>query len=144
MEGKGKIKSEEQKRINRDQLLTVGDFEIFRIELIQEISGLLKNALGSPAKKWLKSTEVKKLLAISTGTLQTLRMNGTLSHSKMGGTIYHQDLLWCDPFFVIPAFTFCKSYNTVFIYDTLGNSTLSLTATVVLLIIAILPKLFKR
>lgn len=89
MEGKGKIKSEEQKRINRDQLLTVGDFEIFRTELIQEISGLLKNALGSPAKKWLKSTEVKKLLAISTGTLQTLRMNGTLSHSKMGGTIYY-------------------------------------------------------
>jgi hypothetical protein len=89
MEGKGKIKSEEQKRINRDQLLTVGDFEIFRTELIQEISGLLKNALGSPAKKWLKSTEVKKLLTISTGTLQTLRINGTLSHSKMGGTIYY-------------------------------------------------------
>ena len=89
MEGKGKINSEEQKRINRDQLLTVGDFEIFRTELIQEISGLLKNALGSPVKKWLKSTEVKKLLAISTGTLQTLRMNGTLSHSKMGGTIYY-------------------------------------------------------
>jgi len=89
MEGKGKIKSEEQKRINRDQLLTVGDLEIFRTEMIQEISGLLKNALGSPAKKWLKSTEVKKLLAISTGTLQTLRMNGTLSHSRMGGTIYY-------------------------------------------------------
>ncbi|HEY3404015.1 MAG TPA: helix-turn-helix domain-containing protein [Ohtaekwangia sp.] len=89
MEGKGKIKSEEQKRINRDQLLTVGDLEIFRTELIQEIGDLLKNAVGSPAKKWLKSTEVKKLLAISTGTLQTLRMNGTLSHSKMGGTIYY-------------------------------------------------------
>jgi len=89
MEGKGKSKSEEPKRINRDQLLTVGDLEIFRTELIQEISGLLKNALGSPAKKWLKSTEVKRLLAISTGTLQTLRMNGTLSHSKMGGTIYY-------------------------------------------------------
>lgn len=89
MEGEGKAKSEEQKRINRDQLLTVGDLEIFRTELIQEISDLLKNAIGSPAKKWLKSSEVKKLLGISTGTLQNLRINGTLFHSKIGGTAYY-------------------------------------------------------
>lgn len=89
MDGRGKVKSEEQKRINRDQLLTVGDLEIFRTELIQEISDLLKNAIGSPAKKWLKSSEVKKLLGISTGTLQNLRINGTLSHSKIGGTAYY-------------------------------------------------------
>jgi len=89
MEGKGKVKSEEQKRINRDQLLTVGDLEIFRTELIHEISDLLKNAVGSPAKKWLKSTEVKKLLGISTGTLQNLRMNGSLSYSKVGGIIFY-------------------------------------------------------
>ena len=89
MEGKGKVKSEEQKRINRDQLLTVGDLEIFRTELIQEISDLLKNAGSAPAKKWLKSTEVKKLLGISTGTLQNLRMNGSLSYSKVGGIIFY-------------------------------------------------------
>jgi hypothetical protein len=89
MEGKGKVKSDEQRRINRDQLLTVGDLEIFRAELIQEISDLLKNAIGSPGKKWLKSSEVKKLLGISTGTLQNLRINGTLSYSKIGGTAYY-------------------------------------------------------
>lgn len=90
MEGRNKGKSEDQKqRIIRDQLLTVGDLEIFRTELIQEISDLLKNAIGSPAKKWLKSTEVKKLLGISTGTLQNLRINGTLSYSKIGGTAYY-------------------------------------------------------
>lgn len=90
MEGRNKGKSEDQKqRITRDQLLTVGDLEIFRTELIQEISDLLKNAIGSPAKKWLKSTEVKKLLGISTGTLQNLRINGTLSYSKIGGTAYY-------------------------------------------------------
>ena len=89
MEGKNKLKSEEQKRINRDQLLTVGDLEIFRTELIQEISDLLKNAVSSSAKKWLKSTEVKKLLGISTGTLQNLRMNGSLSYSKVGGIIFY-------------------------------------------------------
>jgi hypothetical protein len=89
MEGKGKVKSEEQKRINRDQLLTVGDLEIFRTELIQDIGDLLKNTISAPAKKWLKSTEVKKLLGISTGTLQNLRMNGSLSYSKVGGIIFY-------------------------------------------------------
>lgn len=89
MEGRNKGKTEEPKRINRDQLLTVGDLEIFRTELIQEISDVLKNAIGSPAKKWLKSSEVKKLLGISTGTLQNLRINGTLSYSKIGGTAYY-------------------------------------------------------
>lgn len=89
MEGKNKSKSEEQKRINRDQLLTVGDLEIFRTELIQEISDLLKHTVSAPAKKWLKSTEVKKLLGISTGTLQNLRMNGSLSYSKVGGIIFY-------------------------------------------------------
>ena len=40
-------------------------------------------------KKWLKSTEVRKLLGISPGTLQNLRINGTLPYSKIGGVIYY-------------------------------------------------------
>ena len=76
-------------KISRDQLLTVGDLEIFKESLIQEIKSLLANANSRPAKKWLKSSEVKKLLGISTGTLQNLRINGTLSHSKIGGTAYY-------------------------------------------------------
>lgn len=87
MEGRN-VKGGEQSRSYRDQLLTVGDLEIFKESLIQEIKSLVMNSAAT-SKKWLKSTEVKKLLAISTGTLQTLRMNGTLSHSKMGGTIYY-------------------------------------------------------
>ena len=45
----------------------------------------------SPASnnKWLKSSEVRKLLKISPGTLQTLRANGTLKYSKVGGIIYY-------------------------------------------------------
>ncbi|MFZ2284508.1 MAG: helix-turn-helix domain-containing protein, partial [Lutibacter sp.] len=31
----------------------------------------------------------KKLLGISTGTLQNLRINGTLPYTKMGGVIYY-------------------------------------------------------
>jgi hypothetical protein len=40
-------------------------------------------------KKWLKSSEVKKLLGISTGTLENLRVNGSLSYSKVGGIIFY-------------------------------------------------------
>lgn len=83
------MKEGNERRINRDQLLTVGDFEIFKDNLIQEIKNLLTNATTAPAKKWLKSSEVKKLLGISTGTLQNLRINGTLSYSKIGGTAYY-------------------------------------------------------
>ncbi|PZR30385.1 MAG: DNA-binding protein [Azospira oryzae] len=67
----------------------VGDLKNFRTELIQKISDLLKNLVGYQAKKWLKSSEVRKLLGISTGTLQNLKVNGTLSHSKIGGTAFH-------------------------------------------------------
>ncbi len=40
-------------------------------------------------KKWLKSSEVKKLLRISPGTLQNLRINGTLTYTKIGGSIFY-------------------------------------------------------
>jgi hypothetical protein len=84
-----KNSAEEQKlRIHRDQLITVGDLEIFKNDLLKEIKNILGKTTAS-TKKWLKSTEVKKLLGISTGTLQTLRLNGTLSHSKIGGIIFY-------------------------------------------------------
>ena len=81
---------EEQKlRVYRDQLITVGDLETFKKDLIEEIKNIIKETASVPTKKWLKSTEVKKLLGISTGTLQNLRINGSLSFSKVGGIIFY-------------------------------------------------------
>ena len=40
-------------------------------------------------KQRLKSSEVRKLLKISPGTLQNLRINGTLSFTKIGSIIYY-------------------------------------------------------
>uniref|UniRef100_UPI00404892CE helix-turn-helix domain-containing protein n=1 Tax=Roseivirga sp. TaxID=1964215 RepID=UPI00404892CE len=37
----------------------------------------------------MKSYEVRKLLDISPGTLQNLRVNGTLPFTKIGGVIYY-------------------------------------------------------
>ncbi len=80
---------EQNQRINRDQLITIGDLEVFKTSLIQEIRNLIKESSSAPAKKWLKSSEVKKLLGISTGTLQNLRINGSLSFSKVGGIMFY-------------------------------------------------------
>jgi predicted DNA-binding transcriptional regulator AlpA len=71
------------------QLVTIEDLMILKSDLLGEIRKLLKEASGQPVKKWLKSYEVRKLLGISPGTLQNLRVNGTLPFTKIGGVIYY-------------------------------------------------------
>lgn len=73
----------------KDQLLTLGDLENFKDEMLNEISRIVKESQGTPGKKWLKSCEVKSLLGISHGFLQTLRDTGTLPFTKIGGAIYY-------------------------------------------------------
>ena len=77
------------KPISRDQLLTVGDLFDFKLQLIFEIKILLKEQNGQPVKQWLKSREVRKLLGISPGTLQNLRVRKILPFTRIGGIIYH-------------------------------------------------------
>jgi Helix-turn-helix domain len=57
--------------------------------LLFEIKTLLKEQHGEPTKKWLKSREVRKLLNISLGTLQNLRVRKILPYTRIGGIIYH-------------------------------------------------------
>ncbi|HEY2581199.1 MAG TPA: helix-turn-helix domain-containing protein [Mucilaginibacter sp.] len=57
--------------------------------LLYEIKGLIKPGHGQ-SKQWLKSYEVRKLLNISPGTLQNLRVNGTLRYTKIGGLLYYK------------------------------------------------------
>ncbi|MBB3056721.1 helix-turn-helix domain-containing protein [Mucilaginibacter gotjawali] len=77
------------------EILTKEDLKQFKAELFQE----MKEAFGGNAKQenkqWLKSAEVRKLLGISPGTLQNLRINGTLTYSKIGGMMYYryQDIM---------------------------------------------------
>ena len=70
-----------QKPVTREDLLE------FKEQLIEELQTLTKGRV-TDQKLWLRSNEVKKLLRISTTTLQTLRSNGTLRCSKVGGTLY--------------------------------------------------------
>jgi hypothetical protein len=69
-------------------ILTKEDLHQFKTDLVAELKAILKIA-AEPPKKWLKSEEVKKLLNVSPGTLQTLRINGTLQYTKIGKIIYY-------------------------------------------------------
>ena len=70
------------------QILTTDDLYDFKIELLDELKALFGQHKQAQQKKWLKSTEVRRLLNISPGTLQHLRLNGTLPYTKIGGTLY--------------------------------------------------------
>ncbi|AWX43625.1 hypothetical protein HME9304_00616 [Flagellimonas maritima] len=70
-------------------IITTEDLREFKLELLDDIKQLLQNQNGQPAKKWLKSPEVRELLGISPGTLQNLRINGTLPYTKIGGVLYY-------------------------------------------------------
>ncbi|MDX9882243.1 MAG: helix-turn-helix domain-containing protein [Prolixibacteraceae bacterium] len=71
------------------EIVTTDDLREFKLELLKEIKQILAAHHGQPFKKWLKSYEVRKLLGISPGTLQNLRINGTLPFTKVGGVIFY-------------------------------------------------------
>jgi hypothetical protein len=72
------------------ELITTADLRQFKDELINDLRHLLsEQSNNTPQKKWLRTAEVRKLLKISAGTLQNLRVNGTLSYTKIGGTIFY-------------------------------------------------------
>lgn len=71
------------------EILTREDLRNFKTELLQEIKILLQPQ-GQTQKKWLKSQEVRKMLNISPGTLQNLRINGTLRYTKIGAMLYYK------------------------------------------------------
>ena len=75
--------------INRDQLITNGDLFDFKSQLLFEIKTMFREFTGQPTKKWLKSKEVRKLLNISPGTLQSLRSRKVIPYTRVGGIIYH-------------------------------------------------------
>lgn len=70
-------------------IITTDDLMEFKLELLDEIKQLLSRQSGTTQKRYIKSVEVMKLLQISPGTLQNLRINRTLPFTKIGGIIYY-------------------------------------------------------
>lgn len=75
-------------RMYREQLITMEDLNEFRTLLLNDLKGIIQSK-PLQQKQWLKSNEVRKLLNISPGTLQNLRVNGTLTYTKIGGIMYY-------------------------------------------------------
>ena len=69
-------------------ILTTDDLREFKMELLDDIKTLLAKQATGKLKKYLKTAEVMEMLQVSSGTLQTLRINGTLPYTKIGGIIY--------------------------------------------------------
>ncbi|WP_316826104.1 helix-turn-helix domain-containing protein [Pedobacter miscanthi] len=70
------------------EIITKEDLDNFGRELLIEIRKII--SIEKPVeKKYLKGNEVRKLLGISQGTLQNLRINGILPFSKIGSIYYY-------------------------------------------------------
>lgn len=76
------------------ELITRDDLERFKKELLEELRRHYPHPRkqGQEHREWLKSYEVRKMMGISPGTLQNLRLNGTLRYTKIGGLMYYRYL----------------------------------------------------
>jgi hypothetical protein len=70
------------------EFVTKEDLQQFKDDLINEVSKLLKGKVNEG--KVLKSADIKKMLGISSGTLQTYRVNGSLPYSKIGASYFYE------------------------------------------------------
>ncbi|NOT77007.1 MAG: helix-turn-helix domain-containing protein [Cyclobacteriaceae bacterium] len=70
-------------------IITLENLQNFKQELLAEIQNLLAQRQTTPARKWLKSRDIRRLLGLSPGTLANLRVNGTLPFTKIGGVIFY-------------------------------------------------------
>ena len=72
-----------------NELLTREDLQHFRLQLLSELKDVLQQSKQS-TKQWLKSSEVRKMLGISHGTLQNLRITRSLPYTKLGGIMFYR------------------------------------------------------
>ncbi len=75
-------------------IITPDDLEQFKWELLDQIKQILDKKVDKPISQeekrvWIKSHQVQRLLGISPGTLQNLRINGTLPYTKVGGVLFY-------------------------------------------------------
>ena len=72
------------------EVVTKEDLQQFRIQLINDIRQLIGSTEKTSDKQGLKNAEVKKILNISSNTIQRLRIAGKLRSSKIGGVHYYR------------------------------------------------------
>lgn len=70
-------------------IITPEDLQQFKTDLLEEIRKIILQRQTQPVRKWLKSHEVMRLLTVSPGTLQHLRVSGVLPFTKIGAVIFY-------------------------------------------------------
>lgn len=76
-------------KIYASQLLTIDHLQQFKKQLLEELLTAFKSQTAAVPKKWLKSYEIRRLLKISPGTLQTLKSTGVILYTKIGGVHFY-------------------------------------------------------
>jgi hypothetical protein len=71
------------------ELITKEDLEAFRRLLLNDIK-LLLSTKPDDNKTWLRCRDVRRMLKISTGTVQNLRISGKLKSQKVGGIHFYK------------------------------------------------------
>ena len=74
--------------MNKNNIVTIQDLENLKADIIKEVAALVD--CSSCDKEWLRSSEVMEMLSISSGTLQSLRINRDIPFTKMGGILYYE------------------------------------------------------
>ncbi len=73
--------------MNRNDLPTVAEFYDLEERLYKRIIDFLQE---SKPKKWIRTTDVQKILGKPASSIQALRDSGALPYSRIGGTIYYE------------------------------------------------------
>ena len=76
-----------------DEPITKADLRQMHLLLINEIREMInsretKGNIAAP--EWMRSREIRKILNISAGTLQNLRIQGKIRHKKVMGSYYYK------------------------------------------------------
>ena len=71
------------------EFITKDDLEVFRQTLLTDIKAILKPSEGN-SDEWLRCSDVRRLLKISTGTIQNLRISGKLKSNKVGSIYFYK------------------------------------------------------
>lgn len=71
-------------------VITKEDLHQLRDDILTEIRRILNSSQSQCDSSWLRSAHVRRMLAISAGTLQNLRIQGLLGYTKVGGTFFYK------------------------------------------------------
>jgi hypothetical protein len=70
------------------EIITKEDLVEFESRLLDTIKKMMGHTTDQ-SRKWLRSTQVRKMLNISPNTLTSLRVNGIIKFTRVGGIMYY-------------------------------------------------------